>query len=137
MSDTHNQEIVEADSQIIQRNDLGRFVKGVSGNPVGRARGSKNRTTLIKQAIEECLTRDMAENLDAILEHVIQEAISGDKDMIKLLLVDVLKDVRRQEQEDESDKKINKINISITQYFGDTSEPEKAIEGAFDEVKNP
>ena len=137
-SDTPNQEIVEEGTQVIMRNDLGRFVKGVSGNPVGRARGSKNRTTLIKQAIEEVLARDLAANLDTILEHVMQEALLGDKDFIKLLLVDVLKDVRRQEPDDVSDKKVDRVNISITQYFGDAAKPaEKAIDAAFSEVKNP
>lgn len=137
MSDTHNQEIVEVDSEVIHRNDLGQFVKGVSGNPVGRARGSKNRTTLIKQAIEEAITRDLGANLEAILDNVIQDAIAGDKDMIKLLLVDVLKDVRRQEKDDESDKKIDKVQISITQYFGDAAKAEEAIDAVFKEVKNP
>lgn len=124
----------------ITRDSLGKFVTGMSGNPGGRARGSKNRTTVIKQAIEECLTRDLADNLDAILAHVMQDAITGDKDMIKLLLVDVLKDVRRQEKEDADDKKIDRVNISITQYFGDAAKPaevEQAIDAVFAEVKNP
>lgn len=124
----------------INRDSLGQFVAGMSGNPGGRARGSKNRTTIIKQAIEECLTRDLAANLDAILDNVMQDAITGDKDMIKLLLVDVLKDVRRQEKDDAADKKIDHVHISITQYFGEATKPadvEQAIDAAFSEVKNP
>ncbi len=131
--DTPNQEIAEVGTPEITRTNLGQFVAGVSGNPKGRPKGSKNRTVLIKQAMEEALTRDVAGALEEIVDKVIELAKGGDKDMIKLILGDILKEVRKSDDvADVGDS--GAITVNLTQFFGETSPGEKAIEAEFEEV---
>lgn len=61
----------------------GKFRKGQSGNPQGKARGTKNRATL---AAERLLHGD----LDNICHKLIEEALTGNVQAIKLVLDRVL-----------------------------------------------
>ncbi len=127
---------------VVSRSKLGKFVKGVSGNPAGRQLGSKNRTTLIKQAMEESLVRDLAKDFNDIVSQVIKLAKEGDTDMIKLLLNDVMKEARKPIQEDDERRGPRKLHVEITQYLGPESNPSqeasKAIDAVFEVVKtNP
>jgi hypothetical protein len=56
-----------------------RFAKGRSGNPKGRPQGSRNRVTVMLEAI-------MEDKAEAILETVIQKAEEGDLAAAKLIL---------------------------------------------------
>lgn len=132
-----SQEIITVDGEErqITRNNLGRFAKGVSGNPKGRPKGSKNRTVIVKQAIEEALARNMAEDASVIIEQAISMAKAGDKDMIKFLLGDVLKEVRKDHEADEDQKRIGKIEISISPYTGpDNNAVKDVLEGEYAEI---
>lgn len=64
----------------------GRFLKGVSGNPAGRPKGSKNKITLMKLALEGELRAQLSPHMADILTQAIQKAKQGDPAMIKLLL---------------------------------------------------
>jgi hypothetical protein len=119
----------------IDRNNLGQFTRGVSGNPAGKPKGSKSRTTIIKQAMEEALTRDAAVAFNDIVTVAIDLARGGDKDMIKFVLGDVLKEARRMESDEEDSKKIGKIEISFSPFAGVPGNAEKAIEAEFTEVE--
>lgn len=124
------------DSQSVSRNDLGQFVKGVSGNKVGRPIGSKNRTTVMKQAMEEAITREISDDVIEILETAVKLAKGGDVSMIKFVLGDLLNEVRKNvvEEEDKADR--GKITVTLKQYFGST-EPKPApttVEGEYTEV---
>jgi hypothetical protein len=57
----------------------GRFKKGKSGNPSGRPRGSRNRTTI---AMEELLDGEA----DAIVRKAVKQAKSGDPVALRLCL---------------------------------------------------
>ena len=61
------------------RNKKGQFVKGESGNPVGRPKGSKNHIIAMKLAMEEHIraNTDPAE-IRKIVRSMITEAIAGD-----------------------------------------------------------
>ncbi|CUI18033.1 conserved hypothetical protein [Candidatus Protochlamydia naegleriophila] len=61
----------------------GKFRKGQSGNPQGKAKGTKNRATL---AAERLLNGD----LDNICRKLIDEALTGNVQAIKLVLDRVL-----------------------------------------------
>lgn len=62
---------------------LGQFQKGRSGNPKGKAKGTKNRATL---AAEQLLHCDLAN----ICRKLIEEALTGNMQAIKLVLDRVL-----------------------------------------------
>ena len=130
-SDTPNQELTTVDSPVITRTNLGQFIKGVSGNPNGREVGSKNRTKVIKQAMEEALTRGLGEAFDDIIEHIVALAREGDKDMIKLVISDIMKEVRKDPSENEHDGGPKVVNVKITQYFGETEPVKEAIDAEF------
>jgi hypothetical protein len=57
----------------------GRFQKGQSGNPKGKPKGTRNRTTLIAQ----CLLEGQAE---AIVEKIVQLALAGDLTCLRVCL---------------------------------------------------
>lgn len=120
----------------IERDNLGRFVAGVSGNKLGRPKGSKNRTTVMKQAMEEALTRDLADEFAELTKVAFQMAKEGDKDMLKFLLGDVMKEVRRSEPE-EDHINLKDVEVSITQYFGDAAKTaaRDAVDAEFKEIK--
>lgn len=61
----------------------GKFQKGRSGNPHGKAKGTKNRAT---RAAEQLLQGD----LDNICRRLIEEALKGNVQAIKLVLDRVL-----------------------------------------------
>ncbi|MGO9451557.1 MAG: DUF5681 domain-containing protein [Candidatus Binataceae bacterium] len=72
---------------------LTQFKKGQSGNPKGRPRGSKNATTLLKEALSEQVVitengrRRTITKKEAIVTQIVNKAASGDHRAIQLLLV--------------------------------------------------
>lgn len=63
-----------------------KFIQGQSGNPSGRKRGSKNRTTLIREAIEKRGRK--------ILDKILTAAESGDLDAAKWVLSRIIPPAR-------------------------------------------
>lgn len=127
-----DQHMVESSGEppAVTRDNLGRFVKGVSGNIKGKPVGSKNRTKLMKQAMEEALTRDLSEDFLDILAQAVKLAKQGDTQMIKLVLVDLMKDVRGVDAEETVDAGGKKIEVSITQFLGQpVKEQEITVDG--------
>jgi hypothetical protein len=64
----------------------GQFPRGVSGNPAGRPKGSKNKITLLKQSMELQLREEASPDMGAVLQKAVELALEGDRQMIKLLL---------------------------------------------------
>jgi len=75
----------EAKSGELVRNEEGKFVKGVSGNPKGRPKGSKNVITLQKLLVEEAFRQDTAADVLEVLKMVVKQALEGDKYSQKLI----------------------------------------------------
>lgn len=59
--------------------------KGVSGNPAGRPKGSKNAISLVKLQIEGELRAQMKDQMPAIVEKMMEMALKGDRDMLKTI----------------------------------------------------
>ena len=123
--------VSDGESPIIERNNLGQFVKGVSGNPAGKQKGTRNRTTLIQEALDEATIRRLSEDYLDVLDEAIKLAKQGDGAMIKLVLTEVPKGVRQGVSESESsDTGGKKIAVSITQFLGNSPEPQEiAVNG--------
>lgn len=90
--------------QLVKRR--GSFVKGVSGNPNGRPKGSRNKITLMKLALEGDLRTQMKPHMAEILAKAIEKAKDGDIAMIKLLLDKTLPTTKASEDEAPSKEKV-------------------------------
>lgn len=77
-------EVAPKVGDVIER-DNGRFVKGVSGNPNGRPKGSRNKITLMKLMAEEAVREKNAEKMLEVANIIIEQAIDGDKESQKLV----------------------------------------------------
>ncbi len=70
-----------------------RFVKGKSGNPRGRARGTKNLTTILQKALDEKVTvtqngrRRKISKLEAAVTQLVNKAASGDARALAQMLL--------------------------------------------------
>jgi hypothetical protein len=86
------------------RNDKGQFVEGVSGNKLGRPKGSKNRITLLKMQTEEAWRDRNQERLDLILDMIIGDALDGDKGARKMIFDAVISKAQVTEDKDAAKK---------------------------------
>ena len=75
----------------IVRDPNGRFPKGVSGNPLGRELGSKNRATVLRESMDVALLDQLVDGNEFIkvLEAVLLKAKQGDIQAAKLILKDI------------------------------------------------
>lgn len=94
----------EAKEGQLIRNSEGKFVKGKSGNPKGRPKGSKNRITLLKMATEEAWRERNAERLDVLLDLILQDALDGDKGARKMIFDAVISKANIREEKDAGNK---------------------------------
>lgn len=63
-----------------------KFKKGQSGNPKGRPKGTKNKETLAKQALEDKSMDLMLRELPKIVQVCIEKAKQGDMNAMKMVL---------------------------------------------------
>ena len=126
----------DAPGQQITRDNLGKFVKGVSGNPKGKPKGAKSRTTLLRLAIEEMLLRETSGSMPEIVAKALEMAKDGDRAVIKLLLGDVLKAARVQDRpEDDEEKGKTTIKVTINNYAGPKPVKSPALDADFTPVE--
>lgn len=92
----------------IARTEAGTFPKGVSGNPAGRPKGSKNQITLLKQSLELQLREQAAPNMAAVLDKAVELALEGHPGMIKLLM-----DLHMSKSTNDDPKASEKVAIQI------------------------
>lgn len=86
------------------RNAEGQYVEGVSGNPRGRPKGSKNRITLLKMQTEEAWRDRNTERLDIVLDMILQDALDGDKAARKMIFDAVISKANVQEDKSAGQK---------------------------------
>ena len=90
-----------------------KFVKGQSGNPAGKPKGTKNKLTLYRESVLMKQEKKLLQNLPEILDVVIEKAKSGDMVATKLFLDRVLA-AKKVADENAEDKGQPVININIT-----------------------
>lgn len=75
----------------IVRDEGGKFIKGHSGNPLGRAEGSKNKATVLREKIDVALLDELVSDKEFIkvLEAMLLKAKQGDVQAAKLILKDI------------------------------------------------
>jgi len=88
-----------------------KWKKGVSANPAGKPKGAKNRTTLIKQAIEGDMIDAVKEDVIAVFQKGVAMALAGDQAMIKLIVDKFVPNAKA--GENEKSKGIGGINIIV------------------------
>jgi hypothetical protein len=80
-----------------------RFEKGQSGNPKGRPSGAKNLSTLLNEALNECVIvaedggRRKITKREAIVRQIIDRSTTADLRAVKILL-DMLRDTESRTQ---------------------------------------
>lgn len=91
----------------VKRTSGGQFVPGQSGNPAGRAKGTKNRITLARLMLEESLRDALAEDGPKIMKKAIKMALSGNDRVMRVLLDKMLTTPRDQDTGESQDREIN------------------------------
>jgi hypothetical protein len=72
-----------------------RFKKGESGNPNGRPRGSKNLATLLEKELRQRVVvnengrRRSITKQEAMVKHLVNKALSGDRRLLQLMLEEI------------------------------------------------
>jgi hypothetical protein len=85
------------------RDDKGRFVAGISGNPNGRPKGRKNVITALKQDMEIALRENLSiEDIKGVVQSMLAEALNGNVGAGKLILDKVLSSAKETEDAKET-----------------------------------
>jgi DNA-binding FadR family transcriptional regulator len=72
-----------------------RFTKGESGNPNGRPKGSKNLATLLEKELRQRVVvnengrRRSITKQEAMIKHLVNKALSGDRRLLQLMLEEI------------------------------------------------
>lgn len=121
----------------VVRDDKGKFVKGHSGNPLGKAKGIRNQMTLERIAFEKAL-RDYvhdplrAERLVEGIDRVLRIAVHAEKDSDAIaamkLMLDRVMPAMPEKVVDVAEKTDNRLNI-IIQTNPDAKAPIHIIDG--------
>ena len=87
----------------VKKDEKGRWLPGVSGNPNGRPKGRKNHLTNLKQELEIAIRENMSPNrVKKVVDAMFQAALEGNVGAGKLILDKVLSNAKEAEDEKES-----------------------------------
>ena len=109
---TENSDSASQETSLVRDNSTGRFLKGVSGNPNGRPKGSKNKVTMLKLMVEEAVREDNADKMLQVANLIVNQALEGDKDSQKLVWASIMS--KSAADNTVAGKESVQINISTT-----------------------
>ena len=115
------------EEKVPTRTTEGRFVKGVSGNPAGRAKGTKNKITLERLLLEEKLREALTIEGPKLLRRAVRSALAGNDRVMRVLLDKMLATPRG---EDDSQTGDRDIQVIVNNY----TKPDKALKAIEGEV---
>jgi len=106
------------------------FKEGVSGNPVGRPKGSKNKITLLRQMLELQLREAAQDRMPEVLNKAFELALEGDRTMLKLLI-----ELHMSKGPPDIEKAAEKVEINITTQGN--AAPEKVAPAPVESILTP
>jgi len=127
---TENSDTTSQETNLVRDNSTGRFVKGISGNPNGRPKGSKNKVTMLKLMVEEAVREDNADKMLQVANLIVNQALEGDKDSQKLVWASIMS--KSAADNSVAGKESVQINISTTDS---ASKKAEIIENEADEAE--
>lgn len=91
----------------VTRGKNGQFMKGQSGNPKGRPKGSKNRIAEMKLELEEAIRSNLETGqINAVVQSMVAEAINGNVSAGKLILDKVMSNAKAVDETGEEQPEI-------------------------------
>jgi len=121
-------------TKAVQRRKTGQFVKGTSGNPHGRPKGSKNQITEAKMDLELALRQNVrVDQIRKIVNKMCDLAAEGNVAAAKLILDKTMSNARVEEDPKQDGQQLRVVIENIT--LG-APEPQQvdAIDGEFKEI---
>ena len=95
-----------------------KFAKGKSGNPKGRPKGSKNKATLLREAMQKKADIMLSKELPQVLRAVVTAAKAGDMSAAKMILDRTIPTKRADDGNDADSNKLVQITIqNLTSPF--------------------
>ena len=103
------------DKPPVQRDPVtGQYPKGVSGNPAGRVKGTKNRITLARLMLEEALRDSLTKAGPKLMRKAISMALKGDDKVMRALLDKMLATPRGDDETGAGDRDIRIVLQNFT-----------------------
>lgn len=130
MNSTESRDTQSSEVRVVRDDSTGRFLKGVSGNPNGRPKGSKNKVTMLKLMVEEAVREDNADKMLQVANLIVNQALEGDKDSQKLVWASIMS--KSAADNTVAGKESVQINISTTDS---ASKKAEIIENEADEAE--
>lgn len=96
------------------RDEHGRFVKGVSGNPAGRLKGTKNKITLARLMLEDQLREMLTDKGPKLMHKAIRMALKGDDKVMRVLLDKMLATPKGDDSDNATDRDVKVIIQNLT-----------------------
>lgn len=105
------------------------FQKGQSGNPRGRPKGSKNKSTLLREAMQTKADRMLSKEVPKVLAVVIAAAKSGDMSAAKMILDRAVPVKKADDGDGDSGKQLVQITIQNLTSPHEDKDPGVTING--------
>lgn len=126
----------EQTTEVVTRNPDGTFPKGVSGNPAGRALGTKTHLVQVKQQLEAAVRANITPaKISKIVDKMIDMALEGNVKAAKLILDKTISPAAVTEDEEGGDTKYVFVIKNATFKKGAQDGPGPAtVDAEFTEV---